>query len=178
MANYGGSSPRTWGTRATDQASAAVQRFIPTHMGNADSRPEPILPASVHPHAHGERLVAGPRVERGIGSSPRTWGTLWVQAFEAAADRFIPTHMGNARRAALLNTRYPVHPHAHGERVKVGVVTVVEVGSSPRTWGTHRPAPGGHHAGRFIPTHMGNAAVSSATVRWLAVHPHAHGERW
>ena len=31
------------------------------------------------------------------GSSPRTWGTLIENQFEAIAARFIPTHVGNAQ---------------------------------------------------------------------------------
>ena len=50
-------------------------------------------------------------------------------------------------------------------------------GSSPRPWGTPRPAPIAAPHGRFIPTPVGNAAPACSGAPAAAVHPHARGER-
>ncbi len=75
----GGSSPRTWGTRAPEPSPPAHHRFIPTHVGNT------VLPTregddcTVHPHARGEHGNTTKRSSPRHGSSPRTWGTLFHQ---------------------------------------------------------------------------------------------------
>ncbi len=70
-----GSSPRTWGTPGPGQVLLRPGRFIPTYMGNAASGGDRRLPATVHPHVHGERWTVQERVYWAYGSSPRTWGT-------------------------------------------------------------------------------------------------------
>ena len=90
-----GSSPRLWGTSATQIFGHLVARFIPTPVGNM--RPDnPTVPlASVHPHACGEHTRkdlggCGPN-----GSSPRLWGTFSLYDRVILSDRFIPTPVGN-----------------------------------------------------------------------------------
>ncbi len=50
-------------------------------------------------------------------------------------------------------------------------------GSSPRSWGTGDICLSLYNLYRFIPTLVGNGAVSEEEQEWLAVHPHARGER-
>ena len=50
-----GSSPRTWGTRRPGSRTGGDPRFIPTHVGNANSPKPERCGRSVHPHARGER---------------------------------------------------------------------------------------------------------------------------
>ena len=127
-------------------------------MGNATlARPMP-GPMTVHPHAHGERHDGNGIAARIAGSSPRTWGTLTHTAEELPVSRFIPTHMGNARSRWTSGRKSTVHPHAHGERRVEGGCTLLQLGSSPRTWGTPVPEGRQERRQRFIPTHMGNAA--------------------
>ena len=111
-----GSSPRTWGTRVAALMNGARTRFIPTHVGNAACLPSWPVAASVHPHARGERLADGVVVHLVAGSSPRTWGTLTTAQNGSNVLRFIPTHVGNARRMAAARRGRAVHPHARGER--------------------------------------------------------------
>ena len=49
-------------------------------------------------------------------------------------------------------------------------------GSSPRTWGTQRPAGVEGRLGRFIPTHVGNTSEPDTRDATSTVHPHARGE--
>ena len=85
--------------------------------------------------------------------------------------------MGNAFDAPFESAPPPVHPHARGERPRTIRSQYGDRGSSPRTWGTRaddgfRAAPG-----RFIPTHVGNAAIFLRLRQMITVHPHARGER-
>ena len=69
-----------------------------------------------------------------------------------------------------------VHPHARGEHALSILSRKTRAGSSPRTWGTHRPR---HRAGRpvrFIPTHVGNTHLRHRAHAGEPVHPHARGE--
>ena len=50
-------------------------------------------------------------------------------------------------------------------------------GSSPRMWGTLLSLDDDPEEIRFIPTHVGNAALSVNLPSITSVHPHACGER-
>jgi len=69
-----------------------------------------------------------------------------------------------------------VHPHARGEHVGSERDIVVDVGSSPRTWGTRGCSRSSRPPGRFIPTHVGNTWAGRPRQQSGAVHPHARGE--
>ena len=158
-----GSSPRTWGTPLEPHTQLAVHRFIPTHVGNAPFRALRSPRSTVHPHARGERFAWVLVEEPVAGSSPRTWGTLQRGGRRNVAERFIPTHVGNAAPAASALRCTAVHPHARGERFRCWNGRTFFDGSSPRTWGTHGGLAGARRVGRFIPTHVGNAGFD-ATV--------------
>ena len=113
--NYGGSSPRTWGTLRRSQCRALKMRFIPTHVGNTPRRCPGRWRAAVHPHARGEHSSSLNISAGGYGSSPRTWGTHDRLQHLAAVGRFIPTHVGNTRLHQLAPSDWTVHPHARGE---------------------------------------------------------------
>ncbi len=82
----------------------------------------------------------------------------------------VPLHRGDRQRT--------VHPHVHGERMQLPAVTVRQVGSSPRTWGTRDEGGAGFRHRRFIPTYMGNARLICSGLHPWWVHPHVHGERF
>mgnify|MGYP000304030873 CR=1 FL=1 len=85
--------------------------------------------------------------------------------------------MGNASGKAADNTPKSVHPHVHGERRAATFVPLHAIGSSPRTWGTHRRISTRRVSIRFIPTYMGNANRERCRSPISTVHPHVHGER-
>jgi len=152
-----GSSPRTWGTREANGDFVRRNRFIPTYMGNAGERDFPRTFGAVHPHVHGERTFdTHPGKERS-GSSPRTWGTRLNRGRGMTGKRFIPTYMGNATGNPGYLRAASVHPHVHGERLRVSSSPATANGSSPRTWGTPDGQRRCRHCWRFIPTYMGNA---------------------
>ncbi len=110
------------------------------------------------------------------GSSPRPWGTPLGEATRNTEHRFIPTPVGNTNSPACHSINPPVHPHARGEHHETGVSVFIQVGSSPRPWGTLPPHGRGLAFRRFIPTPVGNTTYASAEQFMLAVHPHARGE--
>ena len=156
-----GSSPRTWGTLQNQLLFGPVARFIPTHVGNAVLSGMEWFMVSVHPHARGERDGVRPLRWWESGSSPRTWGTHRAGADVLLLGRFIPTHVGNAPSSTRPSPAAAVHPHARGERARLAVVRIAHGGSSPRTWGTPMGRRADRPAGRFIPTHVGNAPTST-----------------
>ena len=156
-AHPGGSSPRTWGTLGLAVCFDQRLRFIPTHVGNALCLSVQTRSPAVHPHARGERFERPGVTGLGVGSSPRTWGTLDQFDTFGRCVRFIPTHVGNA--FCTRNTRWgaTVHPHARGERYQLKRGTALVIGSSPRTWGTRSVSHDHVRYRRFTPTHVGNA---------------------
>jgi len=158
-------------------SSRRCRRFIPTYMGNAFPPRDRHVTALVHPHVHGERSSVGMASSQTGGSSPRTWGTLKGADFTLPPLRFIPTYMGNASVVFWDTPDVTVHPHVHGERVKIRASDGFADGSSPRTWGTLITASVALVTVRFIPTYMGNARRCGRTRLTQSVHPHVHGER-
>ena len=131
-----GSSPRLWGTRIIALLDLIQHRFIPTPVGNTSRRDFKSLVVSVHPHACGEHVMQAEGISKGIGSSPRLWGTLGLHHQTAGGVRFIPTPVGNTLAADALTLIALVHPHACGEHTTARSAKSAPTGSSPRLWGT------------------------------------------
>mgnify|MGYP000699169784 CR=1 FL=1 len=53
---------------------------------------------------------------------------------------------------------------------------LINIGSSPRAWGTQYLSTLFYDVGRFIPTCMGNSVSVIWSSSTVAVHPHVHGE--
>ncbi len=70
-----------------------------------------------------------------------------------------------------------VHPHGCGERYHCLYADQVQLGSSPRVWGTLKNVILLVLIGRFIPTGVGNAQRPRLIPPQAAVHPHGCGER-
>ena len=111
------------------------------------------------------------------GSSPRPWGTPAGGTQLLRADRFIPTPVGNALRLCAVADCASVHPHARGERFSDASLPSINIGSSPRPWGTRKAKAIRAGSYRFIPTPVGNACHVSPQTGSASVHPHARGER-
>ena len=105
------------------------------------------------------------------------WGTHSHTYLTQFFARFIPTHVGNARKTEQTMEQQTVHPHACGERYFDCRKSKRNSGSSPRMWGTQTQENCHEVSRRFIPTHVGNAVFKCAANRIRAVHPHACGER-
>ncbi len=105
------------------------------------------------------------------------WGTRERRDGVLIHGRFIPTHVGNASQRTEHPCERTVHPHACGERPLISGAQTLNIGSSPRMWGTPLAAAEKRERERFIPTHVGNAPLLLPRPGRKAVHPHACGER-
>ncbi len=178
MCDWGGSSPRMWGTLVGSLVCRHVIRFIPTHVGNTTLSGGVFLLMPVHPHACGEHGEGTGSMGAPFGSSPRMWGTHDFFEKISDKDRFIPTHVGNTLSDLLSSVDGTVHPHACGEHDVVEVFRPFEGGSSPRMWGTPLKPGTSANPSRFIPTHVGNTSYNEYHYQIAAVHPHACGEHY
>ena len=135
---------------------ASIIRFIPTRVGNTVAGGLSPLPI--------------------FGSSPRAWGTPLSTMPPCSIQWFIPTRVGNTTKVTAYAPIASVHPHARGEHSAMMSAIAGSIGSSPRAWGTLRPALHRRREYRFIPTRVGNTKFSRAQRRLKSVHPHARGE--
>ena len=90
--------------------------------------------------------------------------------------RFIPTCVGNSTPTSDMSLPFPVHPHVCGELSSVFSSLALNVGSSPRVWGTPQYKSNALHYQRFIPTCVGNSYEQSLVLIQHSVHPHVCGE--
>ena len=155
-----GSSPRVWGIRRKTQADRGHGRFIPTRVGNTDSRIISLASLAVHPHACGEYCRFQGGNPCACGSSPRVWGIRHAGMIPGGAGRFIPTRVGNTLSGICGEIAATVHPHACGEYDKNNATHDSCSGSSPRVWGIQAPPFGQRGRERFIPTRVGNTCFS------------------
>ena len=131
-----GSSPRVWGTLYRPGLAGLQPRFIPTCVGNSLRTAATQSLRPVHPHVCGELTCRGAGGGLNGGSSPRVWGTLFINQPPCKHCRFIPTCVGNSRNTGRRCRNYPVHPHVCGELIGHIGKTCKHCGSSPRVWGT------------------------------------------
>jgi len=131
----------------------------------------------VHPHVRGERGELLAHLAFEVGSSPPAWGTRAGHRARRRRGRFIPTCVGNALAGLPADCKPAVHPHVRGERRRFGVSQALDLGSSPRAWGTPAAGTSCGPRCRFIPTCVGNAAPAKPPGASKSVHPHVRGER-
>ena len=171
-----GSSPQAWGTRYALASRYALNRFIPTGVGNTFDQADTIDTFSVHPHRRGEHVPDNPADARRVGSSPQAWGTLKPQWGCSGGRRFIPTGVGNTKLVCCRSTIWTVHPHRRGEHLYQGAAHAGYAGSSPQAWGTHYRTRQFLQRYRFIPTGVGNTPPLTTRTETNSVHPHRRGE--
>lgn len=156
-----GSSPHLWGTQHAGGPCDLGGRFIPTPVGNTRSRRVRWPEAPVHPHTRGEHLDGIRRGTVALGSSPHPWGTRAGGQGRHMHQRFIPTPVGNTRKASRPCAGPTVHPHTRGEHADMDRQAKLATGSSPHPWGTLvDPYQESFHC-RFIPTPVGNTLTVS-----------------
>ena len=171
-----GSSPRTRGTLRHPLLQRGQGRFIPGYTGNTKFSEEFEWPVTVHPRVHGEHSISAHARAPKAGSSPRTRGTRLGARAAVVHRRFIPAYTGNTRCSRTPGRSASVHPRVHGEHVTPAYPAERLTGSSPRTRGTHAPAPPAPPRHRFIPAYTGNTPSSGRSPSACPVHPRVHGE--
>ena len=130
-------------------------RFIPTYVGHTPTRQ----------FSH----------DSPNGSSPPTWGILWVSTVPCAVHRFIPTYVGHTTWLIRTMSASSVHPHLRGAYRPHITNNLHPRGSSPPTWGIHNRGNDGFRNRRFIPTYVGHTRELDGKPPLLVVHPHLRG---
>ena len=104
------------------------------------------------------------------------WGTLYPIQTGSRHIRFIPTCVGNSCRVLWFPVEGSVHPHVCGELCAATGSPRLDIGSSPRVWGTQGRVEGDNGHCRFIPTCVGNSSRPTVYPAMNTVHPHVCGE--
>ncbi len=110
-----------------------------------------------HPHAYGDKNVLASTFCPWIGSSPRVWGQALTAVRLSLGNGIIPTRMGTSDYSAATNTGDWDHPHAYGDKLKIGAKIGISGGSSPRVWGQESYILKTLKHIRIIPTRMGTS---------------------
>ena len=110
-----GSSPRVWGTPSYPELRLPEVRFIPTCVGNT----------TVSSASH--------QIYRFI---PTCVGNTITLLYLRFSTRFIPTCVGNTPNTKFDDAQSSVHPHVCGEHFRGWDTFHINLGSSPRVWGT------------------------------------------
>ena len=121
----------------------AKVRIIPTGVGKTDPRSSHLTARPDHPHGCGENALAVVRCLETVGSSPRVWGKLALDAAGPGYIRIIPTGVGKTGHADERVAGQTDHPHGCGENAFVLRSCCRSSGSSPRVWGKRIPAAPG-----------------------------------
>ena len=112
-----------------------------------------------------------------LGSSPRVWGQGLTKHICKKRLRIIPTRMGTSDYSAATNTGDWDHPHAYGDKLKIGAKIGISGGSSPRVWGQETIIQISQKGCRIIPTRMGTRTLKNNLSCCAWDHPHAYGDK-
>ena len=171
-----GSSPRVWGTRQCRRVSSCLLRFIPACVGNSYRRHLECTIYAVHPRVCGELGTLSIGLPRTCGSSPRVWGTPADYTVVRDLSRFIPACVGNSCFGRSMRPSGRVHPRVCGELSVRPIFSIMDIGSSPRVWGTLVNRPVMLFQMRFIPACVGNSSPARSKLSSRTVHPRVCGE--
>ena len=130
-----GSSPRVWGQAVPKILEKLPERIIPTRVGTSILKLRLLDGLTDHPHACGDKLSSQHLVFYHAGSSPRVWGQDFATAEQNLQHRIIPTRVGTSDKNISENNVSWDHPHACGDKERLGGYAVGKSGSSPRVWG-------------------------------------------
>ena len=92
-----GSSPRVWGQVNILKPNLYSRGIIPTRVGTSLILQTQKTQIKDHPHACGDKDLNYRRHGKRLGSSPRVWGQVYVNAIKLIPYRIIPTRVGTRR---------------------------------------------------------------------------------
>ena len=130
-----------------------------------------------HPHACGDKRYAGSELPKLSGSSPRVWGQVFFFFCPVSCAGIIPTRMGTRTSSQSPETQEKDHPHAYGDKEKLFILLLIELGSSPRVWGQGHSRTNIPFNMRIIPTRVGTRDWRQRTALYQRDHPHACGDK-
>ena len=113
----------------------------------------------------------------GLGSSPRVWGQEVVIWICVQLIRIIPTRMGTSWSKMPKSIDLRDHPHAYGDKIKLILLQIKAIGSSPRVWGQDYVNVCNCRYCGIIPTRMGTRSEVPQPRLARQDHPHAYGDK-
>ena len=116
-----------------------------------------------HPHACGDKCTVALLTGTHLGSSPCVWGQVDDNCPVIQVVGIIPMRVGT-RRISPPIAKYPRdHPHACGDKKRLGGYAVGKSGSSPCVWGQVDTGIKILDTIRIIPMRVGTSYRSAAT---------------
>src|SRR5699024_4869471 len=155
----GGPSPRAWGSVPAASRGPGPRRSIPTCVGLGLAVNVVARTPEVHPHVRGARGLGRGLLGRGVGPSPRAWGSVRRRTACGSGARSIPTCVGLGWIPEAPPEGAAVHPHVRGARLLIVVLAAAPTGPSPRAWGSGAGCGSSTTQGRSIPTCVGLGPV-------------------
>ena len=172
-----GTSPRGWGEGHLLARDRLARRNIPTRVGRSSPKRRTSTTNSEHPHAGGEKAVAGGYLDQFDGTSPRGWGEEPFAPGQFTGIRNIPTRVGRSINIVDSVRATSEHPHAGGEKFCKSAGSRSVYGTSPRGWGEDVRQEALLGISRNIPTRVGRSRSVPTAARRSSEHPHAGGEK-
>ena len=154
-----GSSPLTWGKRATKPSKCWARGLIPAHVGKTPPRRTASRSTGAHPRSRGENPVSNANPVTFFGSSPLTWGKPPDPRIQLDAHGLIPAHVGKTVTALQAAVGATAHPRSRGENARSPTPTNNAKGSSPLTWGKRPRKSSARTPAGLIPAHVGKTSM-------------------
>ena len=153
-------------------------RLIPARAGNMSASASGPSRRPAHPRSRGEHLGRSANAEGRIGSSPLARGTSVLHAEALVRTRLIPARAGNIVAYRPRRLESSAHPRSRGEHIKLEIVGLSGVGSSPLARGTLDNTINNALNTRLIPARAGNIRYPIPHHYCQPAHPRSRGEHW
>ena len=154
-----GSSPLTRGKRRGCPCGRQIERFIPAHVGKANSCTGSTGRTWAHPHSRKENLKCGCLAVVVLGSSPLTRRKRHHCRGSMARRGLIPAHAGKTNPLQQPKASARAHPQSHGENLGFNRQSPLIQGSSPLTQGKHLHRHSLVSSRGLIPAHAGKTRL-------------------
>ena len=150
-----GASPRMWGNQEDERGFLDHLRSIPSYVGEPSGEAGSWRPVKEHPFVCGGTNSAIRHDLGRLGASPRMWGNLRHEAANQSPVGSIPSYVGEPRTATRHCTEHEEHPLVCGGTTLSDIVSLANVGASPRMWGNPLVAGRQRAQPRSIPSYVG-----------------------
>ena len=131
-----------------------------------------------HPRVCGENDARAGLRRSPAGSSPRVRGKHPDACLARGRPRLIPACAGKTRPPSKPDQLGRAHPRVCGENYRVGAITRLIAGSSPRVRGKHCISFSLSSRCGLIPACAGKTIAGARLVAALWAHPRVCGENW
>ena len=172
-----GSPPRVRGKVVESWNSCVFSGITPACAGKSRATAAQQRAGRDHPRVCGEKLIASKRETLCTGSPPRVRGKAFIAEIRTRAVRITPACAGKRRGRGTLCTQGQDHPRVCGEKVNLGALLSLPIGSPPRVrgkvgWSAERSGTEG-----ITPACAGKRSRGRFPAHWGRDHPRVCGEK-